>query len=246
MSAAAELPWTLGASALQLLALAVVRWIAVLRVQPLLRLGFGVSAWAIAIVLALVLALHDLAVAPALALRSGGELVLALVAEAVLGTVFGHGIALSAHAVVGAGATTAAVLRAPSAPLVGLFVALVLAAALTLGLHHGALHGAVALARAWPLGEPAAWIPDAATALPWLVASATGALVLALAFATPCLLSAAASELVIAAVARGPEGAAALAQAIAPTARLAVVLVALGASWAIDLPRWAAAALPLR
>jgi hypothetical protein len=235
----------LSTGGLQLLVLAVVRWTAVLRVQPLLRLGLGVGAWGFVVVFAVVLAMHDLATVPAFAPRSSGELVLALVTEAVLGTIVGHGIALGAHAVVGAGASTATVLRAPAAPLVGLFVALVLGAALTLGLHHGALRGAAALQSAWPLGRVGEWWPGAADVLPWLVATTTGALVLALAFATPCLLVAASWELVVAAVARGPEGAAALAQAITSTGRLAVVLVALGASWAIDLPRWAAAALPM-
>jgi hypothetical protein len=228
--------------ALQLFALAVVRWIAVLRVQPLLRIGLGPVAWVFAFVFAIVLALRD--VGAAMSAMPTDAFVLALVAEAVLGTVVGHAISLGAHAVVGAAATTATVLRAPPAPLVGLFVALVLSTAFALGLHHAALQGAAALQQAWPLGDPMLWIPRADDALPTVVAAASGAFALALAFATPALLTAATAELVAAAVVRGPGAAAALGQAVLPTLRLAMVLVALGASWAIDLPRWAAAALP--
>ncbi len=234
----------LAAGALQLLALAAVRWLAVLRVQPLLRIGFGATSWTIAIVFALVLALHAVRQTPAPAPMATDALVLALVIEALLGTVVGHAISLGAHTVVGAAATTAATLRTSPAPLVGLFVVLVLGAALALGVHHGALQGAASLHQAFPLGRPTVWLTDASAMVPTLVVAATGALTLALAFATPALLTAATAELVAAAMARGPEGAAALGQAVLPTLRLAMVLVALGASWAIDLPRWAAAALP--
>lgn len=228
----------------QLVLLATVRWFAVLRVQPLVRIALGPATWGAALVLAFVLALRDAGLYPALAPMSKESLVIAVVAEALLGTAIGHVLALGAHAIVGAATSTALVLRTPPAPLVALFVALVLATSLALGLHHAALQGAAALQSAWPLGDPLAWIPTAARAVPTIVATTSAAFTLALAFATPALLTAATAELVAAAVARGPGSAAALAQAVAPTLRLAMVLVALGASWAIDLPRWAAAALP--
>lgn len=230
---------------LQLLALAWVRWFLVLAVAPMLRVGFGARAWSIAAVVAGVLALGDVTlwigdVQP----LEASALVLALVAEALLGAVLGVCLSLGAHAVLGAAAVPATLLRVPSGPWLALVAALVLVTGLELGLHHAALRGATAVQGVFALGRPATWwheLDALATALPrWLA----GMTVLGLALATPALLAAAACELGAAAVARGPGSAAALAQAAVATVRLGAVLVALGASWAIDDARWAAPALP--
>jgi hypothetical protein len=234
-----------GGAALQLLALAWVRWFLVLAVAPMLRVGFGARAWSIAAAMAVVLALGDVTLVGAdMQPLETVALVVALVAEALLGVVLGVCLSLGAHAVLGAAAVPATLLRLPTGPWLALVASLVLVAGLELGLHHAALRGAGAVQEMFAIGRSVAWLQEldaAATALPrWLA----GMTVLGLALATPALLVAAACELGAAAVARGPGAAAALAQAAVATVRLAAVLVALGASWAIDDARWAEAALP--
>lgn len=228
----------------QLLALAWVRWFALLLVQPILRLGIGMRWWSVAAVLAGVLAVGDATRIAAMPLLAPTDLVLALATEALVGLVLGMCLSLGAHAVLGAGTVGAVLLRLPPGPWLALVASLVLVAALELGLHHAALRSGAAVQQMLAIGDAASWRTSLASievALPsWLA----GMTVLALALATPALLVAAAVELAFAAVARGPGVAPALAQAGLVTARLAAVLVALGASWAIDLPRWAAPALP--
>lgn len=232
-------------AALQLLALAWVRWFLVLAVAPMLRVGFGARAWSIAAVLAGVLALGDATLGLGeLRLLEPSALIVALVAEALLGAVLGVCLSLGAHAVLGAAAVPATLLRVPSGPWMALVAALVLGAGLELGLHHAALRGAAAVQGTFALGRPAAWVHEldaVGAALPRWCAGMT---VVGLALATPALLVAAACELGAAAVARGPGAAAALAQASVATVRLGAVLVALGASWAIDDARWAGPAVP--
>lgn len=231
--------------ALQWLALAWVRWFALLAVQPILRVGFGLRWWAIAVALAGVLAVWDAAlVGPAIPAASGGVFVIALAAEAMLGALLGVCLSLGAHAVLGAVAVPATLLRIPLAPWMALVGSLVLVVSLELGLHHAALRSSGALQQAFALGQAHAWWSEAASLRARLPAWLSGMTVLGLALATPALLVAAAVELGGAAIARGPGAAPALAQAAVATVRLGAVLVALGASWAIDLPRWAAPALP--
>lgn len=228
-------------AAAQLLALAWVRWFVLLLVQPLLRIGVGARWWSIAAVLAGVLAVGDATRVGGIEILGGTELVALLAIEAMVGLVLGVCLSLGAHAVLGAGAAQAVLLRVPTGPWLALVAALVLAAALELGLHHAALRAGAAVQQVIAIGDARASIASIEAALPtWL----GGMTVLALALATPALLVAAAVEVAFAAIARGPGLAPALAQAGVATARLAAVLVALGASWAIDLPRWASPALP--
>ncbi|MBX7078856.1 MAG: hypothetical protein K1X88_06675 [Nannocystaceae bacterium] len=223
------------------LVLAFARCFAIVRVQPGLRAAMPGTSWAVAALLGGVLALS---------LPGGGAPVLAwgfvpaLIAELVLGTVIGLVLAWPTHAVIGAATTSALVLRTPPASFVALVLALVSALALALGLHHAALQGNVSLGSLFPLGDPQAWIPAVAQLGPWSIAAITSATTLALALATPALLAAVAVELLAAVASRGPGVAPVLASAVTPMLRLAAVLAALGASWAIDAARWGASALP--
>lgn len=236
-------------AAAQLLALAWVRWFVLLLVQPILRIGIGARWWSVAAVLAGVLALGDATRIGGIVALDGTVLVVALAIEALVGLGLGMCLSLGAHAVLGAGAAQAALLRLPPGPWLALVAALVLGAALELGLHHAALRSGALVQQVLAIGDAGSWRDSIAAieaALPtWLA----GMTVLALALATPALLVAAAVEIAFAAIARGPGLAPALAQAGVATARLAAVLVALGASWAIDLPQrsggaWAPPTLP--
>ena len=235
----------LSAAALQGLALAWVRWVVLLGVQPLLRIGVGLQWWSTAGVFALVLALGDatLAGAPAAPVETAA-LLFALGAEALLGLTLGVCLSLGAHAVLGASNVSAMLLRIPLGPWVALVASMVLVAAFELGLHHAALQSSAALQQVFAVGDGRAWLSDASTLSSRLPLWLAGMTVLALALATPALLVGAAVEVAGAAIARGPGAAPALAQAFVATARLGAVLIALGASWAIDLPRWAQPALP--
>ncbi|MBK6918121.1 MAG: hypothetical protein IPH07_12030 [Deltaproteobacteria bacterium] len=226
----------------QALVLAFARYVALLRVQPLLRAALPSAWWALAAMTAAVLVLRE-GVVPGPA-RSLDAFVLALVLELVLGTVVGVVVALPAQVLVGAASVPAALLRVPAAGWTALVIALVSSAAFAMGLHHAVLAGASTLQQVFPLGEARAWWLGAHSATAELVAIAHATTLLALALASPSLLVAAAVELVGAAAARSSAEAAAFAAAPVALLRLAAVLIALGASWAIDMPRWASAALP--
>lgn len=230
---------------LELLALAWVRWFVVLSIAPMLRVAFGPRGWSVTAAIALILGLaaasrDPLAVGP----MTPGNFGVALLAEAGLGVVLGVCLSLGAHAVLGAATASAALMRIPSGPWLTMVASLVLLAAIELGLHHAALRGTASIEQVFPLAHASAWWADASTWSQRLPRWLTGMTVLGLALATPALLVAAACELAGAAVARGPGAAPALAQAAVATVRLGAVLVALGASWAIDLERWAESALP--
>jgi hypothetical protein len=212
------------------------RVLAILIVQPHWRAAVGIAWPAVAGVLALVTALPlagtITAPPPTIAL---------VVAELALGAVLGLLVGLGGFALVGAAATGVAVLRLPAGPWVALVLSFVLASALALDLHRPGLVALADVADAFPPGRPLAWTGlDASHA----IAAARAMLLLAFTLATPILLGVAAIELALAVVARGPGGASALAHALAPIGRLAAVLVALGASWAIHPAGWVPSAVP--
>ena len=236
----------LGLAAVQLGALAWARWFALLVVQPLLRVGVGAQWWTVAAALAAVMALGDATGVAALpAALPLAIFVQRLGAELALGAVIGVCLSLGGHAVHGAAAVPAAVLRVPPGPWGALVAALVVGAAFELGLHHAAMVSGAALRDTFAIGDVGGALAHAETIVARLPTWLAGMTVLGLALATPALLVTAATELAAAAVARGPGAAAALAQAAVATLRLGAVLVALGASLAIDLHSWAAAALPV-
>lgn len=229
----------------QVLALAWTRWFVLLLVQPLLRVGVGMRWWSVAAVLAGVLAVGDATrLAAVLPIFTPSQLVTALVAEVLVGALLGVCLSLGAHAVLGAGSVAAVLLRIPTGPWLALVASLMLVASLELGLHHAALHSGAAVQQSLAIGDARGWAVALGSLEHGVPTWLAGMTVLALALATPALLVAAAVELAGAAIARGPGVAPGLAQAATTTARLAAVLVALGASWAIDLQRWAEPALP--
>lgn len=212
------------------------RALAILIVQPHWRGAVGIAwpgvAGVLALACALPLASSTVAPPPTVAL---------VVAELALGAVIGLVVALGGFALVGAASTGVAVLRVPAGPWVTLVLAFVLASALALDLHRPGLLAFSDVADAWPPGRPLAWVGlDAGRA----IAAARAMLLLAFTLATPILLGVAAVELALAVAARGPGGAPALAHALVPIGRLAAVLVALGASWAIHPAAWMPSAAP--
>jgi hypothetical protein len=230
-------------TAVQGLLLCWARWFGVLLVAPTLAVVTGGRHVLSSLAIAGVLATVDAARVSPLPPRDGLGLALGMAAELVLGMIVGVLVAWAAAALVGAAASSAAILRVPAGPWLVMIAALVLAAAMQLGLHHTVMQASTALHVALPLGDPQAWLGMLGDSERW-VAWGGGMLALALALATPAVLVAATCDLVTAAIARGPTAASALATAGGSTLRLGAVLVALAASWSIDLPRWAAHALP--
>lgn len=206
------------------------RTFALLVVQPHWRGAIGPAWLFVAAALALACAV------PAADAAAGPSLSLGLVlAELALGLVLGAFVALGGFALVGAATAGVAVLRVPPGPWLALVLAFVLATALELGLHRPGLVALVELADSLPPGRPLAWTGLGA---PQIVAAAHAMLLLAFTLATPLLLGVVAVEVALTVAGRGPGGASPFAQALAPTLRLAAVLVALGASWAVHPTAW--------
>ncbi len=212
------------------------RMFAILIVQPHWRAAVGIAWPGVAATLALACALPLASSIDAPPPTFG-----LVLAELTIGAVLGLVVGLAGLALVGAATTGVAVLRVPAGPWVALVLAFVLASALALDLHRPGLVALADVADAWPPGRPLAWTGLDASRV---IAAAHATLLLAFTLATPILLGAAAVELALAVAARGPGDAPALAQSLAPIGRLAAVLVALGASWAIHPAAWVPSALP--
>ena len=222
--------------------LATARLFAMLRVQPAWRLAIGPSWTAVALGWAAMLAVTATSGPTSIALPDAPSLVdlaVLVVLELGIGTVLGLLASLPAYALLGAGAGSAAALRAQPGPLVALTVSLVLAVALSLGLHQPLLAAATDTLVWLPLAEPSAATLSVAT----LAGAAHTMLLLALALVTPVLLAGVTVEVAARLLGRGP-GPATGATAIAPWLRLAAALVALGASWSAYAPAWTRALLP--
>ena len=159
--------------------------------------------------------------------------------ELGIGSLLGLLASLPAYALLGAGAGAAVVLRAAPKPLVALTVSIVLATALTLGLHQPLLAAATDTFVWLPLAEP--W--SAGLTPSTLATAAHTMLLLALALVTPVLLAGATVEIAARLIGRGP-GSATGATAVVPWLRLAAALVALGASWSAYAPAWTRALMP--
>lgn len=219
-------------------ALASARVWACLRVQASWRRVVGPSwAW-ISVVLAVVVAglalvRGQLAAAPVPDLHVLG---LWLGFELLLGSVVGLAVSLSGWALIGAAdeSERGLGLRA-DADTGGSFAALLvtasLAAGLSLGLHAPLCAGLLGLFDRFTLARPDEWLPALALLPGWLLEQVTGITVLALALATPVLLTRALVQLCVVSLGRGDAGSADLLAALAPGLRLAAALVALGAAW---------------
>lgn len=160
-----------------------------------------------------------------------GPLAVALAFEVALGSVIGLAVSLPGWALVGAAGESerGLELRGPSS-LAPLLITASLAAGLSLGLHRPLISGLLASFEQFSLATPQAWWP-AMTPGAWLIERVAGATGLALALATPVLLTRTVIELGLASLARASFEAGSLTAVITRGLRLAAALVALGAAW---------------
>lgn len=225
------------------LLLAGVRAWALLRVQIAARSLVGPSWEAIAAALALVIAGVALLGRGVVEPPAAWPDALALLAlELLLGSVLGSIVALPGWALCGAAeqAELELVGEGRSASLSTLLIAGSLAAALALGLHRPLLAALVGTYEWLPLGEPLAWsgaVELGIVELPALLARATS---LALALATPVLLTRMIVAVGVEALGRGSDLDASLLAALAPGLRFAAASLALAASWSAYPHAWAA------
>lgn len=215
------------------IALASVRLWALLRVQASWKAVLG-RRWewiaaALAIGLAGIAAASGrLALVPVDTL---GSLAIAAVFELALGSALGLAVALLGYALVGAAREAEHNLELrESSTLSTLLLAASLAVGLSLGLHRPLLAGLLGSFDAFALASPRAWM-FASDPVTWLIERAAAATGLALALATPVLLTRTVIELGVGSLARPGFEAASLTAAIVPGLRCAAALLALGAAW---------------
>ncbi len=170
------------------------------------------------------------------ALAEGPTFVLALLFELILGTVLGLMISLPGWALVGAARESEHALgwqgeQGESGSLARLLIAASLAAALALGLHAPLCAGLLGLFDRFALARPPDWLPALAELPDYLIDRAVAITLLALALATPVLLTRTIVALCLSSLAREREDAAELLDVLSPGMRLAAGLVALGAAW---------------
>lgn len=227
---------------LALWAFAAVRVFAILRVQPQWRAVVGPWWDVVAAAFGIVLAPLVVGTGAAIEVSSVGQFAGLVLIELLLGTVIGLFVSLAGHALMGAMATSSMGLglrSTESRSFVGLGVCVVLATALTLGLHRPLFVSLEATLTVWPIGRPGAWAWSQADLLGTLVLAAHAMTVLALSLATPVLLSLAVVDLATRLLGRGPAPAEPVMDALRPWARTAAALVALGASWSAYPEAWA-------
>jgi flagellar biosynthesis protein FliR len=224
------------------LVLASVRLWAVLRVQASWRALLGPSWEPIAASLAFALAgvacwSSAIAITPP---DSLADAIVMLALEFMLGSVIGLLASLPGWALCGASEIASLELTGDrTRSLTHTMLALALAAALTLGLHRPLLASLLGSFASLPLAEPLAW----SSAIEVSLAELPGLLIrfsaLALALATPVLLIRMVVEIGVAALARGPDPAAALLAGLTPGLRFAGAALALVASWSAYPQAWA-------
>jgi flagellar biosynthesis protein FliR len=213
---------------------------AVLRAQALWRVAIGPLWWLVALVPSLALA--PLAAGPAPAYVGFSSFAGLLVVELLLGTSIGLVATLPGYALLGVGETAGTLLgaRAVGSRGVAWFcVVFVLAISLMLGLHRPLLGSILATFDTWPVGDPVAWSWVVRDELAdTIVAAAHGMTVLALALATPVLLAIVVVDVAVRLFGRGPAPAGPAADSLVPWLRVALALVALGASWSAYTGAW--------
>jgi flagellar biosynthesis protein FliR len=204
--------------------------------------GWGVVAVGLSAIVALTVRAPEGTTLPA-----GGTLLLVLAAlEVMLGLVIGLLAALPGYALLGATSVSAWGLRTARGPLTHLGVCLSLAVALGLGLHRPLLGALLETFAVLPLADPGAWLHVwGAQGGLLVVRGAHAMLVLALALATPVLLTAAVADLVVRLVAAGPGPVSIALGPLEGWLRVAAGVLALGASWAAYGHVWAEAAVRL-
>jgi hypothetical protein len=217
------------------LLLASVRMWALLRVQASWRVVLGRRWEWIAAALAVALT-GLLAVAGRLEpveLEGLGALLIAIAFELALGSVIGLAVSLPGWALVGAAAQCEEGLELRSSEpgsVATLLIAASLAAGLSLGLHRPLLAGLLANFESFELASASTWIPTLELGA-WLGEQLATITALALALATPVLLTRTLIELAASLARSGGIAASSLLDALTPGLRLATALVALGAAW---------------
>jgi hypothetical protein len=219
-------------------ALASARVWAMLRVQASWRHAIGASWTWIAAALAVLIAGLALTRGQlgALAVDDIYVLGLWLGFELLLGSVVGLAVSLPGWALIGAADESEAALELRADPdasgsLSALLVTASLAAGLSLNLHAPLCAGLLGLFDRFALARPREWLPTLAQLPSWLIEQVAGISVLALALATPVLLTRALVQVCSISLGRGSVEPADLLAALAPGLRLAAALVALGAAW---------------
>jgi flagellar biosynthesis protein FliR len=221
--------------------LALARIVAIAWVQVLWRTAvpaWGLVAVGLSAVLATLAPPHEVALP-----STATALLVVAVLEVLLGLVIGLIATLPGYALLGATLASAWALRVPRGPLRSLGVCMALAVALGLGLHRPLVGALVETFVILPLGEPAVWLQVwVEQGFPLVLRGAHAMLVLALALATPVLLTAAVADTVTRLVSRGPGPVSVAFAPLEPWLRVAAGLLALGASWAAYGHVWARAA----
>jgi hypothetical protein len=217
------------------LLLASARIWALLRVQASWRALFGRRWEWIAAALAVMVAglMAGAGRLATLELMGIGPLVVALVFELALGSVIGLAVSLPGWALVGAAAQSERGLELVGAELgsvATLLIAASLAAGLSLGLHGPLLAGLLASFERFELASASEWLVALELGA-WLGEQLAMITSLALALATPVLLTRTLVELGVASLGRVGFAAASFTAAVTPGLRLAAALVALGAAW---------------
>lgn len=219
-----------------------IRLFGIFAVQPHWRRVVGPWWSAVAVALAVSLAPALLPRGAWLSSADGGTWIGLALLELMLGGVVGLLVALPGYALIGAldvSGRSLGLHEASSRVTTGLGLAVVLGLGLSLGLHRPLLVGLSSTLDAWPVGRPSAWLWSAPDLLGRAITAARGVLVLALALATPVLLTLAVVDLGTRLLGRGPAPAEAMMDALRPWLRTAAALIALGASWSAYPEAWA-------
>ncbi|MBA3547707.1 MAG: hypothetical protein H0T76_14575 [Nannocystis sp.] len=211
------------------------RLFGLLRMQVLWRTALGPVWEGVCAALALLLA-------SVLLTRPGEPVALDLwlsigVCEFLLGSVLGGLVSLPGAALLGAAQQSAAALQMPRGRGLPLLLAIAcVSGGLVADLHRPLLVALRELLLLWPVGAPARWLPGLGELPTWIADSGHTALILALTFATPVLLTTATLDLGLRLSTRGV--ATSLLEALRPWLVAAAALIALGAAWAAYPDAW--------
>jgi flagellar biosynthesis protein FliR len=214
---------------------AALRLFGLLRAQALWRAAVGPSWEIVAAALAGCVAFAVVPATTDVTVTMSTWLLVA-VCEFLLGSVVGVLLSLPGQALLAAAGQGAATMNVPRGGLVVVFAVASLVGGLTVDLHHPLLFGLQQQLTQWPVGEPARWGHALVGLDARVIAAAHGYLVLALALATPVLLSVAVVDLTLRLTVRGV--ASTSGDVLRPWLATTAALVALGGAWAAYPEAW--------
>lgn len=223
-------------SAVVLATLVTARAWGLLRVQAVYRCALPGTWWAWSAALAATSGVLSISLAAPVPWPGFSTWLVLAGLEIALGTALGLLVALPGYAVIGASRESFARLglAVERTSTVAMVAAISIAGGLALGLHRPLLLAWIETLGRWAPGLPATWIPPAFDVSAVAMAAADLSF-LALALATPVLLTAAVVDIASAWVLRA---AARPASALHTWARFSACLIALGASWEAFSPSW--------